>query len=151
MGAATMGKVFVQAQVTNLKDAWDAERGLRLPGEVRTASIPNALVDSGATLLAMPPSVIKQLGLTRTATKRARTASGVGEFGLYDAVRLAVQGRECTVEVMELPEGAPVLIGQIPLESLDFVIDMRGQKLIGNPEHGGDHMYDMFCTTTALS
>jgi len=27
---------------------------------------------------------------------------------------------------------------------LDFVIDLRGQKLIGNPEHGGEHMIDAF-------
>jgi predicted aspartyl protease len=144
MGASTMGKVLVEARVTNLKDAWDAERGLKSPADIRSAIVANALVDSGATLLALPPGLIQQLGLSRTATKRARTAGGVCEFGLFDAVRLAIQGRECTVEVMELREGSPVLIGQIPLESLDFVIDTRGQKLIGNPEHGGDHMYDLF-------
>src|SRR5207248_5273509 len=102
MGAATMGKVIVQAKITNLKDTWDADRGLRSSAEIRTTVIPNALVDSGATLLALPPSLIQQLGVNRTATRRARTAGGVCEFGLYDAVRLAVQDRECTVEVMEL-------------------------------------------------
>lgn len=54
-----------------------------------------------------------------------------------------VQGRECTVDVLELPEGSPVLIGQIPLELFDFVIDMRGQRLIGNPDHGGEQILDL--------
>jgi hypothetical protein len=37
-----------------------------------------------------------------------------------------------------------VLIGQIPLEALDFVVDPIGQRLIGNPEHNGEHMIDIF-------
>ncbi len=35
-------------------------------------------------------------------------------------------------------------IGQVPLELLDFVVDMRQRKLIGNPAHGGEHMYELF-------
>jgi hypothetical protein len=65
-------------------------------------------------------------------------------FGVYEAVRLKVQGRECIVEVAELPDECPVLIGQIPLEALDFVVDPMGQKLVGNPDHGGQQMIDMF-------
>jgi len=36
------------------------------------------------------------------------------------------------------------LIGVIPLEILDFVVDPKRQRLIGNPEHGGEQMFDMF-------
>jgi hypothetical protein len=32
----------------------------------------------------------------------------------------------------------------IPLEGLDFVIDMQGRRLIGNPAHGGEHMLEMY-------
>jgi len=35
------------------------------------------------------------------------------------------------------------LIGIIPLEMLDFVFDPRDQRLIGNPDHGGEWMIDM--------
>jgi hypothetical protein len=37
-----------------------------------------------------------------------------------------------------------VLIGQLPLEALDFVVDPRGRRIIGNPAHGGELMYDLF-------
>jgi len=37
----------------------------------------------------------------------------------------------------------PVLIGQVPLELLDWVVDPRGQRLIGNPEHGGQHIMEV--------
>jgi hypothetical protein len=36
------------------------------------------------------------------------------------------------------------LIRFIPLEMLDFVVDPRGQRLIGNPDHGGEWMIDMY-------
>jgi hypothetical protein len=59
-------------------------------------------------------------------------------------VRLTVQERDCLVEVAELPDECPGLIGQIPLEALDVVVDPVGQKLVGNPDHGGEQMIDMF-------
>jgi hypothetical protein len=48
------------------------------------------------------------------------------------------------MDVIEVPDTVPVLIGQIPLEHLDFTIDMRGLSLVGNPAHGGEHMYELF-------
>ena len=63
---------------------------------------------------------------------------------MYDAVRLTIQGRTCTMEVMEVPDTVPILIGQIPLEHLDFVVDMRNRTLIGNPAHGGEQVYELY-------
>lgn len=71
-------------------------------------------------------------------------ASGPTEAGIYEAVRLTIMGRSCTMDVLEVPDTVPVLIGQIPLEHLDFVVDLRDQKLIGNPRHNGEHVYEMF-------
>ena len=48
------------------------------------------------------------------------------------------------MDVMEVPDDTPVLIGQIPLEHLDFVVDMRSHSLIGNPAHGGEHMFELY-------
>ena len=41
---------------------------------------------------------------------------------------------------MWIEEVAPV----DPLELLDFVVDLKGQHLIGNPAHGGEHILDLF-------
>ncbi len=62
---------------------------------------------------------------------------------MYDAVRLTIQGRTCTMDVMEAPDNVPVLIGQLALVHLDFVIDPRSRSLIGNPARGGEHMYEL--------
>jgi hypothetical protein len=63
---------------------------------------------------------------------------------MYGVVRLTIQGRYSHVEVSEVAEGCPVLIGQLPLEALDFVVDPKRQRLVGNPDHGGQQMFDMF-------
>ena len=144
MEIMTMGKVTVSARIENLQDTYEAEKGVLPAGDVRSVEVADALVDTGATMLSIPRRLIAQLGLTRRRTRTARTASGVVSFGIYGAVRLTVQGRDCIVEAAEIPDECPVLIGQIPLEGLDFVVDPAGQRLIGNPDHGGEQMIDMF-------
>ena len=52
--------------------------------------------------------------------------------------------RDCPIDVSELPDNCPVSIGQVPLEPLDFVVDVPGQRLTGNPAHGGEHMIEMY-------
>ena len=48
------------------------------------------------------------------------------------------------MDVMEVPDDTPVLIGQLPLEQLDFVVDLQSRSLIGNPAHGGEQMYELY-------
>jgi clan AA aspartic protease len=144
METATMGRVLTEATVENLKDLWAVEQGLRPADQARRVIIPDALVDTGATLLSIPTSLIHQLGLLQTSTKRVTSSSGLTQTGLYEAVRLTIQGRSCTMDVLEVPDGVPVLIGQLPLEHLDLVVDLRNRQLIGNPAHGGEHIYELY-------
>jgi len=144
MESATMGRVPTQAMIENVGDMWQVAEGKKTSGEARKVDVCDALVDTGATLLTLPTRLIQQLGLRKTGCKRVNTSQGPVEAGIYEAVWLTVQGRSCTLDVLEAPDSTPVLIGQVPLELLDFVVDPRGQKLIGNPAHGGEHMYDMY-------
>ena len=139
-----MGRVLTEATVENLKDLWDSKRN-RLPlGDVRRVNVTDALVDTGATLLSLPTRIIQQLGLVKTGSKRVTSSIGLADASMYEAVRLTIQGRTCTMDVMEVPDTVPVLIGQIPLKHLDFVVDLRNHKLIGNPAHGGEHVYELY-------
>jgi predicted aspartyl protease len=144
METATVGKVLVAATIENNGDLENVVRGLLTGDQVRRIEVLDARVDTGATLLALPKRLIDQLGLHKVRSATARTAAGVVSFGIYSPAKLTVQGRYCTIEVSELADDCPVLIGFIPLEVLDFVVDPKGQKLIGNPDHGGDWMIDMY-------
>jgi predicted aspartyl protease len=144
MEIAEMGRVMTEATIENLQDLWDARRNMIPAERVRRVSVADALVDTGATLLSMPTKLIQQLGLSKTGSKRVTSSFGVSEAAMYEAARLTIQDRTCTMDVMEVPDSVPVLIGQLPLEHLDFVVDLRSRTLIGNPAHGGEHMYELY-------
>jgi predicted aspartyl protease len=142
MGIATMGKVLATARIESLEDLYAVKMGL-LP-QARKVEVTDALVDTGATGLSMPKLLIAHLGLEPARMRRARTSAGVIDVQTYGAVRLTVQGRDCVCDVTELPDECPVLIGQVPLEMLDFVVDPVNQQLIGNPAHGGEHIIELY-------
>jgi predicted aspartyl protease len=144
METDTMGRVLTDATIENIEDLWAVKRGLLAPDQVRRIVVTDALVDTGATLLSLPTRLIQQLGLSKTASQHVTSSIGLAEAAVYDAVRLTIQGRTCTMDVMEVPDTVPVLIGQLPLEHLDLVVDLRARALIGNPAHGGEHVYELY-------
>ena len=144
MEGTTMGKVLVSAKIENLEDLFGAKKGLIGPQEVRAITVPDALVDTGATGLSLPKRLISQLGLEPLRTRRARTSAGTVTVQVYGTVRLTIQGRDCPSDVSEVPDDCPALIGQVPLELLDFVVDPTSQSLIGNPAHGGEHIIELY-------
>jgi predicted aspartyl protease len=139
-----MGRVLTDATIENLKDIWAVEQKMIPADQARRVTVSDAHVDTGATLLSLPTHVIEQLGLEKTGAKRVTSSTGGGKANMFSAVRLTIQGRSCTMDVMEVPDNVPVLIGQIPLEHLDFVVDLRSRTLIGNPAHGGEHVYELY-------
>jgi predicted aspartyl protease len=145
MGTNAMGRVTAAATIENMKDLWEVECGMRPADQARKIALQDALVDTGATVLSLPTASIRQLGLRKLASKRVTSSQGgVTEADLYEAVRLTIQGRTCTIDVLEVADNVPTLIGQVPLELLDFVVDLRGGKLVGNPAHGGEHVFEMY-------
>jgi predicted aspartyl protease len=144
MESETFSRVFTEATIESLQDLWAKERGLCSPNQVRRITVSDALVDPGVTLISLPARLIRQLGLREQYKGRVRSSIGVVEAAVYDAVRLTIQGRTCTVDVMEVPDNVPVLIGGLPLLQLDLVVDPRSRSLIGNPAHGGEHMSEVY-------
>jgi hypothetical protein len=137
-----MGRVAAAATIESLRDLYDARDGRLLPDQVRRVTVADAIVSTETMLLSLPTDMIRRLGLAQTASKHVLNS---GERAvLYDPVRLTIQGRSCTMDVLEVPDGVPVLIGQIPLEHLDLVVDPRNRTLVGNPAHGGEHVYEMY-------
>jgi len=138
-----MGKVLVGARIENLDDLFGARKGQLTEEQVRRVDVADALVDTGATGLLVPKRLIAQLGLDLVRTRPSRTIAGHLPLPIYRAVRLTVQGRDCISDVAEIPDEFSVVIGQVPLELMDWVVDPKGQRLLGNPEHGGEHMIEV--------
>jgi len=144
METETMGRVLTEATIENVNDLWNVKQGFVTPDKVRRVTVKDALVDTGATLLSLPTRLIRQLGLERMYTKKVRASTRITDATVYGTVRLTIQDRFCDMDVSEVPDDIPVLIGQIPLENLDFVVDLQSRSLIGNPAHGGEQMFEMY-------
>jgi clan AA aspartic protease len=92
-------------------------------------------VDTGAAELALPADIVERLRLKPFDIMRARTADGgQHEYRVCGIVELEVQGRKCRVQAIELPRGAPPLLGAVPLEEMDWHISAQEKKLLPNPE-----------------
>ena len=137
-----MGKVVVKIKLTNLFDLAIHSRGF-LKKKPRQVEV-NALVDTGATRLYLKPSIIKQLGLERVDAVRSQTTNGEAVRFKYQPVQLELMGRKENFDVIEGPESVPNLLGQVPLEVLDLVVDTKRLKLVPNPEHGGEQMIEEY-------
>jgi len=138
-----VGRIVVDVIVENFEDRLRAGRGEIPDAQVRRVTVPS-LVDSGATFFCMPTSLVTRLGLAFLQDKESRTVTGPIRLGVYAAARLEVQGRDCVTQVLALPEDRQALLGQIPLEMMDWWIDLRTQRLVGNPEHDGQWQAEVF-------
>jgi len=134
-----IGKVITTMRLSNIVDHHLAFSG-RLPrGDVRAATIEDALVDTGATLLSLPADVIVRLGLDLLREVPVVTALAPGRMRVFGSVWLEIQGRSGPFDCLELPEGSPPLLGVIPLEALGLEPDLKNQRLRLLPDSGPDN------------
>ncbi|MDE0326175.1 MAG: aspartyl protease family protein [Candidatus Poribacteria bacterium] len=126
-----------QIELVNQNDLVAVQLGVMNPEEVRRLTVPDALVDTGATGLCLPIPLVEDLGLTPIKTVRARTATGIIDRLLYSAVEFTILERTSLMQITDLPEGSPVLVGHIVLEHLDLCVDIK-EGLIYNPAHDGE-------------
>ncbi|MBX9581171.1 MAG: hypothetical protein K2X87_12750 [Gemmataceae bacterium] len=140
-----MGRVTCEATVENVDDQLRARRGELAADQIRRLVITDALVDSGASTLGLPTSMLRQLGLdTPVRSRRSQNTTGEYQVNVYDPVRLTILGRDIVLEPMEVADGCPVLIGQMPLEHLQLVIDMPNHRIVRSPANGGEWILDMY-------
>ncbi|HKC76284.1 MAG TPA: aspartyl protease family protein [Chloroflexota bacterium] len=136
-----MGKILTQLTITNRGDQVLAARGVIPADAVRSVTLDDALVDTGATTLCLPADVIAQLGLELLREVDVSTAHGVGRARIFQDAKISLLGREGTFECLELPGGKTALIGVIPLEALGIDVDLRNQQLRLLPDTSSDTFY----------
>jgi len=140
-----MGRVNCEIKVENTEDLLRVRRGELAPDQVRSIVVTDALVDTGASTLSLPSAMLRQLGLdTPVMTKRTHNTTGAYVAKLYGPVRLWIFDREMTLDVLEVADECPVLIGQIPLEFMQLVVDMANHKIAKSTANNGEWILDMF-------
>lgn len=133
-----MGKVTTTITITSQTDRTLAERGFIQPEQIRSVTLHNVLVDTGATRLCLPKNIILDLGLPLQGEADVKIATGVQKVRVFQMLHLSVEGREGIFNCIELPEGSDPLLGLIPLEDLGLEPDLHNQKLRILPLEGKD-------------
>jgi clan AA aspartic protease len=139
-----MGKVVNRIKLSNSTDLGKADAKEIDPSAVRTMTI-EGIVDTGATSLAIPEDVARALGLEFKGTRSVKMANGERHaLHWVRAVGVEILGREMTCDAYVLPAGVPALIGQIPLEALDLIVDPKSRELRVNPESPDAPLLDLY-------
>ena len=130
-------------KLTNSTDLENVDRGLFGAASVRSVSV-EALVDTGATMLVLPADVVQKLGLVAQGTRAVRYANGkTGSVPWVGPIRLEILGREMNCDALVEPAGTTPLIGQIPLEALDLIVDPKSRSLQVNPASPDTPLLDL--------
>ena len=128
-----MGKVMEKIKLTNTYDEQMVQQGYWRPEQVRSLEL-EALVATGATMLILPADVVARLGLKEQGRRKVVYADGhEDEIPWIGGVRLTLLGREMIASALVVPAGTTALIGQIPLEELDLIVDPKSRALRVNP------------------
>ena len=138
MSSQKMGKILTTLTITNRADQSAAKRGYIPTEQVRSLTLHNILVDSGATTLCLPADAIAQLGLDLLREVDVTTAAGLRTARIFQDAHLSLLGREGNFECLELPGGQNALLGVIPLEALGIELDLQNQTLKVLPETSVD-------------
>jgi predicted aspartyl protease len=88
------------------------------------------LVDTGASYLSLPASLLSRLGYGPIGKQRVTFATGETATWRVTEVRLRLQGRERTVLAFLADEQAPRLLGAQTLETFGLGVDPLGRRLV---------------------
>jgi clan AA aspartic protease len=134
METSDMGLVYAEIELIRGADVILAQEGYLTESEIRRCTV-SAMVDSGATMLAVPEFVKTQLNLRKVRSIEAELADGSSSaYEVVGPVEVRFANRQTTVEALVVPGATKVLLGAIPMEGMDVLIDPKRERLIVNPD-----------------
>jgi len=134
-GVNKRGLVYAEIDLISVDDLVLHRRGYLAKEKIKQVAV-SALVDSGAYMLCINENVKAQLDLPVIEKQFSRLADeSLLELEVVGPVEIHFENRSTTVRAIVLPGNSEVLLGAIPMEDMDVLVDPKRQKLIVNPEH----------------
>jgi len=136
-----MGTVYETITIKNLRDVDLFELGYKNEQEIRQATV-KTVVDTGAPTLCITEELRDQLGLKVIGEKPVSMANGTSEIAKkLEGVELHWKDRYMICHPYALSGGNEILMGAIPLEDMDLIVDPLKGELVG--AHGDRESYKM--------
>jgi clan AA aspartic protease len=133
-GEKKMGLTYADIELVSTDDLALHRRGYLPEDEVKRMSV-TALIDSGADMLVINDHIKQQLDLPVIEIQTMRLADDSEcRVEIVGPVEVRFQNRSTTVRAAVMPGDAEPLLGTIPIEDMDVVIDLKRRRLIVNPE-----------------
>ena len=127
-----MGSVKAKIKLTNYGDLYAFKNSLIDEQKIRTDEI-TALVDTGATMLVIGEDVAERLGIEKEVFIKYADDSMHRHYK-GKGILIEIDDRDCVTDCVILERGIEPLLGQIPLEEMDLIVDCANKRLIPNPE-----------------
>ena len=131
-----MGRIDAEIELVNGKDAEQVRDNIIGEDEMRRISI-LAQVDTGSLYLCINENIQEALKLPFIRRKRIELADGrAAEYDFVGPLEIRFKNRivDCAAAAV-LPGNAEPLLGLLPLEEMDVIINPNRNELIVNPEH----------------
>jgi clan AA aspartic protease len=132
-GEKKMGHVYADIELISGDDLALHRRGFLPEDEIKRMRV-SALVDTGSYMLVINDRIKQQLDLPVIEEQTVRLADDTERrVEIVGPVEVRFENRSTTVRAAVLPGGSEPLLGAIPIEDMDVVIDSKQQRLIVNP------------------
>jgi len=133
-----MGTVYAEITLKNTYDIGACARGLIPEPKIRQTTV-QALVDTGAATLVINEELCRQLGLEVQETKWATLANNTKDMvKIVDPVEVHWKNRKMTCQPWVVSGSGRILLGAIPLENMDLIVDPAQRALVG--AHGDEEL-----------
>jgi len=128
-----MGLVYADIELISTEDLSLAYRGFLTQDGVRKKKV-RALVDTGSYMLSINEHIRKQLDLRKLDSHEVELADGSLQMvDIVGPVDIRFKNRSTTCRAVVFPNDVEVLLGAIPMEDMDVLVDPKQEQLIVNP------------------
>jgi len=130
-----MGLVHAEVELINGRDWDDFEEGRISEEKIRRMTV-RMNVDTGAIMLSINENIQHQLGLRTREMRPCQLADGsFVDLPVVWPVMVQFGKRKSVTSALVLPNNTEPLLGAIPMEEMDLLVDPGRNRLIPNPEH----------------
>ena len=131
-----MGFVFEDITLRNSSDVTNAATGIIEESDIRQKTV-KVLVDTGCYSIVISAELCKELGLRVKGKKGAWLANNERIIcEQTDGVEICWKDRNTILPALVIPDRPYVLLGALPLEAMDLIVDPVREKLTG--AHGDE-------------
>jgi len=125
-----MGIVNTEIKLVNLEDKLNAKNGSIKEKDIRSTTV-TAMVDTGSWTLVINEEVRHKLGLSVTGIKeKSYLADGTEiDYDMAGPLEVWWKDKKVVLDALLIPNAKEVLLGAIPLEAMDLIVDPREENL----------------------